>query len=310
MEQNKKIDVHAHYFPPVYEQALERHQVTILDGAPRPKWSEEIQLSYMEQLNIDCSILSLSSPHFHFGDDEEAEEIARNCNEYGTDLKLRYPGKFKIMGSLPLPDVNAALREIEHCNDTLHVDGFAMQTHYRGIYLGSPILEPIMQELDRVGAAVVIHPTVPAAVPMRVNEKLPAGVTEYFFDTTRAVTNMIVHGVIRRYPRIRFIVPHAGAYLTLLSDRLATLGSVLKLEEGLDVFGDLASLYYDVAGMSMPKQYGLLKKITEESHILYGSDAPFTPPPLCEKLEQDMLKAIEPENLNAVMYQNAVKLFD
>ena len=40
--------------------------------------------------------------------------------------------------------------------------------------------------------------------------------------------------------------------------------------------GDLAKLYYDLTGMSMPKQYGLLKEVTDISHILYGSDAPFT----------------------------------
>ena len=38
--------------------------------------------------------------------------------------------------------------------------------------------------------------------------------------------------------------------------------------DGVDVMGDLAKLYYDLAGMSMPKQYGLLKEVTDTSHNL------------------------------------------
>lgn len=90
---NEKTDVHAHYFPPAYKQMLQMHGVMELDGAPIPGWSEEMQLLYMEKLNIRCSVLSLSSPHFHFGDIEETVQTSRACNEYGAELKKKYPGR-------------------------------------------------------------------------------------------------------------------------------------------------------------------------------------------------------------------------
>ena len=49
----EKIDIHAHYFPPAYDQMLEKRGMKLLDGGfPKPEWNEEIQLSFMEKLGI------------------------------------------------------------------------------------------------------------------------------------------------------------------------------------------------------------------------------------------------------------------
>ena len=35
----EKIDIHSHYFPPSYNQMLERRGMTLLDGGfPKPEW--------------------------------------------------------------------------------------------------------------------------------------------------------------------------------------------------------------------------------------------------------------------------------
>lgn len=305
---NEKIDMHAHYFPPAYEKILQTHGVVELDGAPMPRWSEEMQLHHMEQLNIRCSVLSLSSPHFHFGDIEETVQTSRACNEYGAELKKKYPGRFRVMASLPFPDIEKCVEEIRDCEEKLGMDGFALQTHFGGIYLGNDYMEPVMEELNRRKAVVVLHPTVPQKVPEAVNEKIPAALMEYFFDTTRAVANMLIHGTLRQYSNIRFVVPHAGAFLTLLSDRLDILGCALQID-GLDVMGDLNRLYYDLAGISMPKQFGLLEKITEPDHILYGSDSPFTPLALCREWADDMESVFGVERAGQIFRENAESLF-
>lgn len=309
MKLDKRADVHGHYFPPAYQEMLDRHHMTFLDSAPRPAWSEEIQLSYMERLNISYSVLSISSPHLHMGDPVEAIQVAKACNEYGASLKRMHPGKFAIMASLPLPEIDASVAEIRYCHDKLKTDGFALQTHSLGVYLGNPVLDPVMEELNRLKSVAVIHPTQPASVPAHVGDKLPAALMEYFFDTTRAVTNMILQGTIHRYPDIRFIIPHAGAFLPVLSDRLQALSGTLNLGNGLDIMGDLANLYYDLAGIAMPKQYRLLKEITNDSHILYGSDEPFTPLPLCTRLAEEMDGALTGTMAEQIYRKNPLALF-
>ncbi|PXX54270.1 putative TIM-barrel fold metal-dependent hydrolase [Hungatella effluvii] len=305
----KKFDVHGHYFPPAYEELLKRHELSILDGAKRPAWSEEGQLSFMDELDIEKTALSISSPHLHMGDVAEAVETARACNEYGAGLLKKYPGRFEIMASLPVPEIGYAIGEIRYCREYLGIRNFALQTHSRGIYLGSEVLEPLMEELNRKQTVVAVHPTQPSAVCGGVNEKLPSALMEYFFETTRAVTNMLMNGTIRKYPNIRWIIPHAGAFLPVLSDRLATLAGALKLSDNLDIFGDLALLYYDLAGISMPKQYEVLQKIAPADHLMYGSDEPFTPPVLCRKLAEVMEQTIAGEWQEDIFSGNAERLY-
>lgn len=309
MATTTKIDVHAHYFPPVYGKMLERHGMgERIDGAPRPAWSEERQLAFMDDMGIEVAVLSLSSPAVNQGDDAEAIEVARGSNEYGADLARRHPGRFVAAGTLPVPDAEGAIAEIRHCREKLGIRSFAMLTQSCGVYLGSPELEPVMEELDRQPCTVVLHPTCPARVPDSPAAALPDAFMEYFFDTTRAIVSMIVAGTFRKHPNIRFVVPHAGAVLPVLSDRLAVLSRAFPAGE-LDVMGDLAGLYYDLAGVSMPKQFDLVRQVTDDSHILYGSDAPFTPPALCGIFAAAMDQRFDDGLATAIFRENALAIF-
>ena len=165
----KKIDVHAHYLPPAYEAMLRRRGMDRLDGGfPKPDWSEEQQLATMDLLSIEKAYLSVSSPHLHLGDVQEAVETARGCNEYGADLSRRYPELVGIFASLPLPEIEASIEEIRFCREQLSIHNFCMPTNARGIYPGNPFLDPVMEELDRQYTVVAMHPVAPSAVPADV----------------------------------------------------------------------------------------------------------------------------------------------
>ena len=134
----------------------------------------------MEQLHISFATLSLSSPHLHMGDKTEAVETARNCNEYGVELAKRYPEKFALLASLPLPEIQESIQEIRYCRDVLGIHGFAMLTNYHGDYLGSELLDPVMEELNRQLTLVTIHPTLPWKNVPGAAEELPGPMMEYF----------------------------------------------------------------------------------------------------------------------------------
>lgn len=291
----EKIDFHSHYFPPAYRALLARHHIDAPDGVKAPEWSPERQQAYMERLHISFAALSVSSPHLHMGDRAEARDTARACNEYGAALAASCPERYGVLASLPLPEVEDSIDEIRYCREHLHIRGFALLTSYRGVYLGDERLAPVMEELNREPAVVTLHPTAPP-VPAPGSEAVPAPIMEYFFETTRAVTNLLVTGAVRKYGNIRFVVPHGGAFLPVLSDRLAALGAVLLADRPLDVAGDLARLYYDLAGFSMSKQLGLLRQVTDDSHLLYGSDSPFTALPVAARLA-DVMEETLPEEL-------------
>ncbi|HMJ75352.1 MAG TPA: amidohydrolase family protein [Iamia sp.] len=267
------IDVHAHFVPDLYREALVRHGHDQPDGFPViPEWSAEEHVAVMDRVGIETSMLSISSPGIHLGD--EGPDLARMVNEEGRRAVVDHAGRFGLFASLPLPDVDATMAEIAHCCDHLDVDGFALMTHVDGIYLGDAALDPVFAELDRRRARVFIHPTSPPCWERTAHGR-PRPMIEFLFDTTRAVVDLVLSGTIARHPGIDVIVPHAGATLPMVADRVSVFS--LLLDSGVDVLADLGRLHYDVAGFPLPRQLDALLTMVPPEHLHYGSDHPFTP---------------------------------
>lgn len=315
-----KIDMHVHYLPQAYKDALLNSGEKNPDGFPTPKWDSEVHLKTMEQLGISRSMLSISSPHINFGDRNASKILARKVNEEGAELVKKYPSRFGLFASLPLPDVEDSIEEIQYAKDILRVDGFALPTNTQGVYLGNPCLDPVFEELNRYKAVVVIHPNKPSSVPENVVEGLPIPMMEFFFDTTRTVINMILKRTLNKFPDIKFIIPHAGAFLPILADRIAaaiqmtpaSFGENIKVEENrIDIYDALKNLYYDIAGVCLPRQLAALLQIVNVDHLLYGSDYPYTPKfggiTLADALDKTNL--LNNEQRRAVYHDNALKLF-
>ena len=133
------------------------------------------------------------------------------------------------------------------------------------------------------------------------------------FETTRAVTSYILSGAAKRYPNIRIIIPHAGATLPVLADRI--VGAAMLLP-GLkaspqDVMDALGRFNYDLAGTPVPRQLPALRTFANPDRILFGSDWPFTPMPAVSFGMQrlDAFLAAEPDFLEAIERKNALNLF-
>ncbi len=282
------IDVHAHYVSDAYREAAEVDHAQPDGIHAIPEWSAAEHVAMMDRAGIAVSMLSVSSPGVHFGDDDAARSSARQVNEDGARAKRDHAGRFGLLASLPLPDVDGTIAELTYCAEELGVDGFCVLTHGNGVYLCDRELDPVFEELDRRHARVLIHPTSPVCWE-QTSLSRPRPMIEFMFDTTRAVVNLILNGTIARYPNIEIIVPHAGATLPLIADRVAAFRHILPdIEAGVDVMADLASLHYDLAGFAVPRGVEALLSIVESERLHYGSDYPFTPEGAVSRLAQQL----------------------
>src|SRR5205085_9108680 len=115
-----------------------------------------------------------------------------------------------FFATLTLPDVDGALAAADHALGELGADGVILEANSRGTYLGDPAFDPLMAELDRRAAVVFVHP---AELPGPAVPGIPPYAADFLLDTVRAATNLVLHGVPRRFPNLRFILAHAGGFL-------------------------------------------------------------------------------------------------
>ncbi|TXN29464.1 amidohydrolase family protein [Lacisediminihabitans profunda] len=311
---NTRIDVHAHFVPEHYRHALAAAGHDHPDGIKAiPEWSPELALAAMDRLGVATSLLSISSPGVHFGDDAKAAELARLVNEDAMRLREQHPERFGFFASVPLPDVDASLSEMRFALDDLGADGITIETNHHGMYLGDERLEPIFAEASARETVIFIHPTSPHGAG-ELALGYPRPMLEFMFDTTRSVTNLVLSGMLQRHPGARVIVPHAGAALPVLANRIELLLPLLTPAGGAtppSIRSALARLHFDLAGAPVDELLTALLSVADPTRIHYGSDYPFTPADaavgLAERLESTT--SIDDDMRQSFFVDNALALF-
>src|SRR5882672_9211029 len=85
-----RIDTHAHFtIPKLYALATAKgvNQATLQD------WTPAKMLAEMEEGAVATSIISISDPVVHFGDNMAARALARECNDYAARVIKDNPGR-------------------------------------------------------------------------------------------------------------------------------------------------------------------------------------------------------------------------
>jgi predicted TIM-barrel fold metal-dependent hydrolase len=269
----------------------------------------------MDEGGTQTAFISCTEPGVWFGDDFERERqdailLSRDMNEYGARMVSDYKGRFGLFAVLPLPDIDASLKETEYAFDTLKADGVGLLTSYGNMWLGDTRLRPVFDELNRRGAIVYTHPTDAPCCHYLANAT-PATL-EWFTDTARSIMSLIAEptgprsggaGVLgrgraagarqaapgaappaqptaaTRYNNIKFIWSHAGGTL---------LGAVSRVVGGVDAEGlagtpptnsrlyHVRRFYYDTAASANPiAMQGLKTLLGGTSHIVFGTDLPY-----------------------------------
>lgn len=309
-----RIDVHAHCVPSEW-QAVPAASAPIFRGFTA--WSAPSALEAMDRQGIATAVLSMAfwSGLFAGADDVgAARRLARAFNQQLAEVIRSHPDRFGGFACLPLPDVDGALAEIDYALGTLGLDGVILLTNANGVYLGDSRLDPVFDELNRRLTVVFLHPTVPACVECTSLGYAPA-LIEFAFDTTRAVTHLVLSGTLERCPDLRLIIPHAGGAIPYLADRIDLIasrfvpGAIERAPAGVKAY--FSQLYYDLAISTSPHAVASLLQLADPDHILFGSDYPA----LSERDVQSLTLALvdnpllRPGDLEMIQRNNALQLF-
>ena len=187
-ERRQRIDVHHHILPPEYMSAIATRR-----NVPAPDWSPARSLEEIDRAGIGTAMLSLVQPGVWFGDVAEGRRLARTTNDYGARLVRDHPGRFGLFATIPLPDAEGSLKEIEYAYDTLKADGIVLMTSYGERWLGDAAFAPVWQELEPRKSVIYTHPT-QAACCSGLKTEVSASTIEYATDTSRTMASILFSG--------------------------------------------------------------------------------------------------------------------
>jgi 6-methylsalicylate decarboxylase len=295
-----RIDVHYHGNSPGFVAAIKARntgQTALMN------WTPAKALEDMDRDGVATAIMSTSEPSVYFGDAAAARALARECNEYFARVISDHPGRFGMFATLPLPDVDGALREIQYAFDTLKADGACFMSSYEGKYLGDPAFAPIMDELNRRKAVCYTHPFRGGMINMLPDGRA-LGIT-LSTETTLTIQSILYTNTATRCPDIRFIWSHGGGTAPYITSRLgAAVGPDGKPNANLAA---LQKFYYDTAQAFNPYTLATFTRVVPMSHILFGTDYPFAQAGTVAKGLAD--SGFSPADLRAIERDNALELF-
>ncbi len=253
-----RLDVHYHLTPPSLIQAF---------GAQRfanaaSNWTLDQRLMDMERNGVATVLCSIAPQGDPFADPSKTVQLARECNEYFARLATDHPGRIGVFASAPLPNVDAALREIDYAFGTLKADGIALFTSYGDKWLGDPAFNPIFEELNRRKAVLFTHPNT-ANCCRNLLPNIGDGTIEW--------------GTAARCPDVRMIFSHGGGTMPYLVERFTALAKSPKFASQFPAgfAAEASKFYYDTAWTTNPEAMSALSKLVPISQILFGTDFPY-----------------------------------
>jgi predicted TIM-barrel fold metal-dependent hydrolase len=307
---NCSIDIHHHFLPPFFVDALAKAGHAAAGQAEALAWSPEASLAMMDDAGIETAIVSLSLPGISFEGSADPATLARRCNEYAAQMVADHPGRFGAFASLPMLQTQAALDEMTYALDNLKLDGVMLLSNVRGRYLDDERFTPLLTELNRRRAIVFLHPN--HAPSPGFNDFV-----EFPHEVTRALAALTVSGGLERFTRIRYILAYAGGTIPFIASRVTVVGmdvfgSILKtLLRYLQRVRTMRRMNYDLTASTDPYAWRALSEHTKPHRILTGSNFPWTSPAAFarQKAGLQAAGALDSLQLASIECGNARKLF-
>jgi aminocarboxymuconate-semialdehyde decarboxylase len=286
------IDVHNHFYPPEYLDALRGEDSVVrvtIDEAGNPcvhypgDYNVAVRghrdIAYREEVLvkecIDTQIISLTTPGTHVEPPARAVRLARLVNDaFATIVRHRGP-RFAALATLPLCDPAASVAELRRAVTELRFPGAMLFSNVNGVALADERFMPLYAEADRLHAVLHIHPTSPVGVEAMTDFWLMP-LVGFLFDTTLAAAKLVFAGVPERYPRIKWVLGHLGGAIPYLAERL---------DRGWRAFGECRSaipkppseylrhFYFDTVNFD-PRALRFAADFGGVGQLLGGSDYP------------------------------------
>ena len=235
------IDVHAHYVPPdslkvaseigrsqglKLEKKERGRDVVTRDGRPlltrlKAEFSDlALRLSIMDHQGVDMQVISPASSYFFYWMPvSEGLEFARWLNDRFAETVAKHPQRFVALASVTIQDAATAAVELDRAITRLGLRGAEIASNINGRYFDDPAFDPFWEAAQALDALLFVHPNQVVGAD-RMKKYQLANLIGNPTDTSLAFAKLIFGGVLERFPRLKFLLAHAGGFLPYTWGRL------------------------------------------------------------------------------------------
>jgi 4-oxalmesaconate hydratase len=281
------IDIHGHYTtePAAFHAFRDKQLAGLADASRRPSSSDlgleddliiqsvQPQLTFQRERGTDLTLFSprAAGMAHHVGPEAVSRQWTSMCNDLIHRVCSLLPDSFVGVGQLPqspgvsprncVPELKRIVRELGFVGVNLNPDPTG------GMWTDPPLIDeywyPLYEALCELDVPAMIH------VSSSCNPNFHGTGAHYINGDTTAFMQLIQGDLFRRFPTLRFVIPHGGGAVPYHWGRYRGLAQNLgrpKLAEYLlnNVFFD--TCVYHLAGIE------LLSKVIPAENILFGSE--------------------------------------
>jgi aminocarboxymuconate-semialdehyde decarboxylase len=272
-------------------------------------YNETERIKEMDDTGVTIQVLSTIPVLFNYwAKAEDGYETSRFLNDHIAEIVAKNPNRFIGIGTVPLQDIELAIREMERCVKELGMPGLQIGSNINGINLSDASLFPFYEAAEKLSCSLFIHPWEMMGETQMQKYWLPwlVGMPA---ETSRAICSMIFGGVLEKFPRLRVAFAHGGGSFPF------TIG---RIQHGFDVRPDLVAVDNSIAPTKYIGQFWVDSLVHDEKALRYlidvmgrekvclGSDYPF---PLGEHRPGQLIESLQLDAVlqEELLFQNALR---
>lgn len=232
----RAIDIHAHWYPKEWLKVFEK------DGAREGASLERVAGGYrlkaktitnafderfvvvsqrveeMDKRRIAVHALSLTTPMVYWASPPFALALSQAFNDAASAAHRQFPDRLVGLAMVPMQAPELALKELERAAKLPGIKGLYLATNVNGEELDEQKFWDVYARCEELGWTIFLHP-VDTIGQDRTKKFYLKNLCGNPYDTGVAVAHLIFGGVMDRFPRLGFNLPHAGGTFPWLIGR-------------------------------------------------------------------------------------------
>src|SRR3989442_10911228 len=233
----RTIDIHAHWYPQEWLRLFERDGPT--EGAALERAADgryhlrakhitnafderfvvvDERVSAMDQRRVDVHALSLTTPMVYWASPSLGLALSQAFNDAASAAHGKHPQRLLGLAMVPMHAPELALRELERASRLPGIKGMYLATNVNGEELDEKKFWDVYAKCEELGWTIFLHP-VDTIGQDRTKKFYLKNLCGNPYDTGVAAAHLIFGGVLDRFPKLGFNLPHAGGTFPWLIGR-------------------------------------------------------------------------------------------